>query len=224
MQVRLCLILEAGQARSEKPLQGSIMNKIVASLVLGLALIASTSEPAEAKKDEKQISGLELQQLQTHDFDADKKVTFGSVMSVFQDAGYRIQAADLETGLITGIGSSKGKVTYNLFWGIGKSKKTPIVSAYIEEISSRMTRVRLNFVMGKVKSTLYSSQPQDEEPIIDPVVYQDAFEKVSQAVFLRQSMAETTPPIEKPPTVGPTVQPLPEVPNPSPTPPATARP
>lgn len=170
------------------------MKKYVAPVVAGLFFLTFGNQPALSKQKKQPVmTGLQLQQIQAHEFDGDKKTVFASVMSVFQDAGYRIQSADFETGLITGIGSSKGKVTYNFFWGFGKSKKTPIVSAFIEEINKDMTRARLNFVMGKMKSTIYSAQPQDEEPITDPEVYKDAFEKIEQAVFLRQSMAASAP-------------------------------
>ena len=167
------------------------MNRILVALTCLSASLTPVS--SSAKDRQNSISGLELQQIQSHDFESEKKLTFSSVMSVLQDAGYRIQAADLETGIITGVASSKGKMNYNLFWGFGKSKLTPIVSSYIEEISPQLTRVRLNFVMAKVKSTIYGSQPQDEEPITDPKTYQDAFEKIAQAVFVRQSMADTAP-------------------------------
>ena len=30
----------------------------------------------------------------------------------------------------------------------------------------------------------------DEKPILDPQVYQEAFEKIDQAIFVRQSMAQ----------------------------------
>jgi hypothetical protein len=162
------------------------ITKSVTALVAATAIACAA--PAVAKDKAPELTGLELQQIQSHDVEADKSIVFSSVMSVLQDAGYRIQAADLDTGLITGLGSSKGKLTYNLLTGFGKSKKTPFVSAYIEKIGPAITRIRLNFVMAKMKSTIYSSQPQDEEPILDVAVYKDAFEKLDQAVFLRQSM------------------------------------
>lgn len=163
------------------------------ALLGGVAACLFVAAPAYAKKAP-EVSGLELQQIQSHDIEAPKQIVFSSVMSVLQDAGYRVQAADLETGLITGTGSSTGKLTYNLFMGFGKSKKSPVVSAFIEQVGPTMTRVRLNFVMAKIKSTVYGSQPQDEEPITDAATYRDAFEKVDQAVFLRQSMAPKAEP------------------------------
>lgn len=166
-------------------------SKTMAAVTVAFAI--SFAAPAMGKEKDPQLSGLQLQQIQSHDIEADKSVVFSATMSVLQDAGYRIQAADLDTGLITGLGSSQGKLTYNLLWGFGKSKKTPFVSAYIEKIGASITRIRLNFVMAKVKSNLYSSQPQDEEPILDNAVYKDAFEKLDQAVFLRQSMNAAPP-------------------------------
>ena len=59
-----------------------------------------------------------------------------------------------------------------------------------------MSRVRLNFVMGKVRNNSSFGGITDETPITDPVVYQDAFEKINQAVFVR--MAMDAPPVVKP--------------------------
>lgn len=162
--------------------------KKLAIAAIGIS-IALGSAPAYAKDKKAELSPLQLQAMQTKDFEASKEMVFASVMTVMQDAGYRIENADLATGIITGIGSSKGKMVYSLWSGFGKSKKTPIVSSYIEQIGP-MTRVRLNFVMAKVKSSLYGSQPQDEEPITEAEVYQDAFNKVDQALFIRTSMTQ----------------------------------
>jgi len=166
------------------------MKATIKAALFGVAL--TVSAPALGKDKEPELSPLQLQAMQTKDFEAKKEAVFASVMTVMQDAGYRIENADLATGLITGIGSSKGKMTYSLWTGFGKSKKTPIVSSYIEQIGPT-TRVRLNFVMAKIKSSLYGSQPQDEEPIIEAEVYQDAFNKIDQALFIRASMNQPAP-------------------------------
>ena len=148
--------------------------------------IAAMAASAQAKKPE--ISGLELQQIQAKDIEAPKDVAFAAVMTVLQDAGYRIGSADKDTGLITGMASTSNKLSYSLWSGMGKSKKTPVVSAYIEGRGTSASRVRLSFVMAKVKSTIYGSGAQDEEPIYDPAVYRTAFEKIEQAVFVRLAM------------------------------------
>lgn len=163
------------------------------TLMLAAALMLTSAPVAFAKEKQPEMTALQIQAMQSRDVEGSYKTVFASLISVLQDAGYRIENADRDTGLVTGVGSSKGKLTYNLFTGFGKSKKSPIVSAFIEEISSSASRVRLNFVMAKLKSNAYGSQAQDEEPILDAAVYQDAFEKLNQAVFIRNSMAETAP-------------------------------
>lgn len=170
------------------------MKKIIAfATATALAFSILTPDELSAKSKQPEVSGLELQQIQTRDFEAPKDMVFASVMSVLQDSGYRIQSADLETGLITGVGSAKGKITYNLFWGFGKKKKSPVASVFIEKIGPEYTRVRISFVVATVKATVYSSQPADEDPVTDAAVYAQAFEQVEQAVFLRQSMATQSP-------------------------------
>jgi hypothetical protein len=170
-----------------------------AAMTAAILCFAVSVPTAVSKEKEPEMTALQIQAMQSRDVEGGYKTVFASVISVLQDAGYRIENADRDTGLVTGIGSSKGKLTYNLFTGFGKSKKSPIVSAFIEEINSNASRVRLNFVMAKIKSNGYGSQPQDEEPILDATVYQDAFEKINQAVFVRNSMAAPAP--EPKPTV-----------------------
>jgi hypothetical protein len=161
------------------------MKKVI--IASAIAVACFTTSASEAKK-KVVLSSLELQQLQSREIEASKEQVFGAVMSVLQDSGYRIQAADKDTGLITGIASTSSKMTWKPFGGIGRSKKSPIVSAFIEQRSPTATRVRLSFVMGKVSSTMYGSGPQDEEPIYDVAVYQNAFEQINQTVFIRQNM------------------------------------
>jgi hypothetical protein len=162
------------------------MQKFGLAVATCALIIAS---PSVAKK-EVAISGLALQQLQSREFQGEKGMVFGAVMSVLQDSGYRIQAADKDTGLITGVASTTAKRTFNLFTGFGKKKQSPVVSVFIEELAPGRTNVRLSFVMAKIKSNGYGSAgPQDEIPIYDPAVYKDAFEQIEQALFLRKGMA-----------------------------------
>lgn len=164
---------------------GKAKTIVAAALIAGLA---SAPVPVAAKKKE-EISALALQQLQSKDFEADKNTTFAAVMTVLQDEGYRVQTGDRETGLITATGSGKKKLTWLPFVGFGTSKKTPVVTAFVEDLGPQVTRVRLNFVMAKIKANAYGGDLGDEEPITDAAVYTDAFEKVSQGIFIRQSMA-----------------------------------
>jgi hypothetical protein len=174
------------------------MQKII--ILAGLVAV-SFATPTLAK-DKQELAPMQLQSMQTKEFETTKDQAFGAVMTVLQDAGYRIQSGDIQSGLITGVGSTTGKLSYSMWSGFGKKKLTPIVSAFIEQMGP-VSKIRLNFVMAKVKSTVYGSQPQDEEPIIESAIYQDAFEKISQVLFVRQSLMSASAPATKPLRVKP---------------------
>ncbi len=159
--------------------------KFLNIIPFAIALLMVPVTAADAKK-KNEMSPMQIQEMQVRDLETTKAIAFSSVMSVLQDSGYRINAADKETGLITATASTQSKTTWVPFVGFGKSKKTPMVSAYIEEITPNMTKVRLNFVMSKTAVNNFGGG-QDEDPILEPFVYQDAFEKINQAVFVRQA-------------------------------------
>jgi hypothetical protein len=172
----------------------------VKKFAFAIALAASWSAPAAAER-QPQLSGLELQQIQARDMETTIDVAFPAVMTVLQDAGYRIQSADKATGLIVAEGSSKKVTTYNLWFGIGSKKRVPTVSAFIESRGPQYTRVRLSFVMSLRKSRNAFS---DEEPITDPSVYRQAFEQIEKEIFTRNAMNAAAPVPAATPTGAPT--------------------
>lgn len=160
------------------------MTKIIRPFLAAAFAFGSFSTNLAHAEKQPTLSGLALQQIQSRDFEAPKSITFPATISILQDAGYRIGDADIVTGIVTATASTKTKMTWLPFVGIGTSKKTPIVSVFIEDMGPNMSRVRLNFVMGKLKNGLIA----DETPIYDTATYKDAFERISQAVFIRQAM------------------------------------
>lgn len=162
------------------------------TLMAGLAFVAFGAGSTVGLAKEVKMTPLQIQELQTHEIEAAKNVAFSAVMTVLQDSGYRINAADRETGLITATASTKTNTTWMPFVGFGRSKKTPVVSAYIEDVSPVRTRVRLNFVMTKMSANQFGGG-EDEEPILDATVYREAFEKVDQQVFIRSASTAPAP-------------------------------
>lgn len=146
-----------------------------------IALAAAT--PVLAK--DAPITGMALQQIQAKDFETTAAIVFPSIMTVLQDAGFRILSADKETGLITAQGSSETKMTYNIWFGVGQKKQSPIVSAFIEQRGPNLTRARLSFVMATGKSR---NAFINEKPVVDPAAYRDAFEKIEKEIFVRLAM------------------------------------
>ncbi len=129
------------------------------------------------------LTPLEIQSLQTREFESNKQLVFASVMSVFQDLGYIIQSADVNTGFITAQSAARsyqGFQSINNYNTISQTSAT----AFVEEIAKR-TRVRLNFVNSNVRSFEQGQSDRNDTPIIDAQTYQNAFERIENEIFVR---------------------------------------
>jgi hypothetical protein len=130
-----------------------------------------------------QLTPLEIQAFQKRTFEADKKTTFGSVVSVFQDMGYTIKSADVETGFVQASSPAKNTVFFGSYTSLTEA------SAFIEEIQGR-TSVRLNFVESTESSSAYGMTGKSEVPNLDAEIYNNAFIKVQEAIFIRKGTSE----------------------------------
>ena len=130
-----------------------------------------------------QMTPMEIQEMQTRQFEHEKRIVFNSVVSVFQDLGYVISQADLETGIITAEGTAQTDHALAFFLGVSKNEQS-VASAFIEEIGEE-TRVRLNFVIRSQSSGVYGQTGRDDEAVLDAEVYRNAFEQIEQAIFVR---------------------------------------
>lgn len=159
-------------------------NTLIIAAVVTSLMGCVTTDPVVKK------TSLELQSIQAKSFDADKTTTFRSVLSVLQDLGYVVGSASMETGFITAESptqqdTSGGAVFAAVFGGVRTEGKTA-VTASIEEFG-KDTRVRLNFVDKRARSGQRGQRASDETPIIDPKVYNNAFEKISESIFIRKN-------------------------------------
>lgn len=157
------------------------MKKFLQAFGLGVTVAVSSCATTEAP----QLTPLELQALQQREFETPKDILFASAVSVFQDLGYTIDAADLDTGLITASSTAESSRDW-IFSGSSFTTRTR-ATAFIEAVSTDFSRIRLNFVTGTETSTAYGSNSQHDNKILDPAVYQSAFEKLETAVFMRQN-------------------------------------
>lgn len=135
-------------------------------------------------------TSLEIQSYQSKLFEVDKKTAFNSAMSVFQDLGYIVNSANLDTGFITAESPTKGatgsEALLSFFAGMRVEGRTA-VTAFVEEISPKSSKIRLNFVSRKKSSGDYGQQSNRDDPIQDPKIYQSAFDKISDAIFIRSA-------------------------------------
>lgn len=151
------------------------MNKTTISLCFLLLLSAGcvTNPP---------MTGLEQQAFQRREFDAKKEIAFASLVSVLQDYGYIIESADLTTGLITGGSPTKNVVFF------GSHMSNTRVSAFVEAFGDTRSAIRMNFVEVKESSSGYGMKAKKDTPVLDAAIYDEIFEKISEAIFIRQNI------------------------------------
>ena len=158
---------------------GIILVAIFATLGSGCA-----STPPAAK------SGVELQAYQAREFETSKRAAFSATMSVFQDLGFIIDDGDFDTGLITATGlmhreqMDAGDLFAQIFAGVDTRVATQRrATAFVEKMPSGLVRIRLNFVdnMAMIAGTPHSAAVED------PAFYQETFEKIDKAIFVRSA-------------------------------------
>lgn len=117
------------------------MRSFLLSLVLALSFVLNPS--VEAKK-KPQLTPMELQAIQSKEFETSKDVAFAAVMTVIQDLGYTVQTADLGSGFITAASPTENKTGFfEALGGVTASGNTT-VTVFIMQMPSGLTRVRLN--------------------------------------------------------------------------------
>ncbi len=133
---------------------------------------------------EPEMTSLQLKSLQEREFESSKKTVFACTVSVLQDLGYLIRTVDYKGGLITAESPLKTSRNY-LTWN--KSHERVGVSAFVDEFPKKTT-VRLNFVTNDVSEHWFGRDTTEETVILDPVIYNEIFDKIGEGIFLREGM------------------------------------
>lgn len=165
------------------------MNKYMNAAASALFLL---STPALAAKKQA-LTPMELQAIQSKEFETTKETLFASCMSVFQDIGYTIDSADVQSGFITAQSPTVNKTNFgNTLFGQAASGNTK-GTAFIEQMSNGRSRIRLNFVISKSMSSAYGQNSKLDKPILDPKPYLVAWDKIDEALFVRGAMTKALP-------------------------------
>lgn len=127
---------------------------------------------------------LELQAIQSKEFETSKKIGFAATLSVFQDVGYTINSANIDTGLITA--KSPTKQDFVIF--VGQRMKDVKATAFVEEITPGRTKVRVSLVNSSETSSGYGMKGGHEYPEETATVYQDIFARIQQGIFVRKNV------------------------------------
>ncbi len=158
------------------------MNNTITCFLVAACFLATGCATNQSRSS---MTPLEIQSIQTRSYPADKNVVFRSVISVFQDLGYTIKSADLATGFIQADGTAQSNETLRFWTGHTETTQTR-ATGFVEKVGSE-THVRLNFVTTQERSTIYGAGDRRETPILDTQVYQNAFERIENAIFIRLS-------------------------------------
>ena len=150
-------------------------------IVLMLASVLVTGCMATAKKPA--MTPLQIQSLQSREYESKKDIVFPSIISVFQDIGYTISNADIQTGLISAESSSQSDFMSKFWLGMTKVSQTK-ATAFVEQIGDK-TRARLNFVEIKKSSSGWGQSDREDTPLLDSKLYENAFNKIENAIFIR---------------------------------------
>jgi hypothetical protein len=176
------------------------MRAVIASI--GALAVMFTAVPATAKK-KPEMTPLELQALQSREFETGKENLFNAVMTVVQDLGYQVQSADMQTGFITAVSAAEQKTNFLEALGGGRSTAVTKMTAFVQNMPNGMSRVRLNFMFSKTSSTLYGQANQQDKPILDPLTYRAAWEKVDEALFVLGALEPSKKPENAPAAAAP---------------------
>lgn len=171
--------MHSARSRLARPLAQAVVLIMVA---IGLAACA------DVDKSEPTLTSLDIQAIQKRDYEVTSRIAFASVLSVFQDLGYIIDDADRETGFITAHSPSEDAtalIDLLLEDGDVSVTRQTKTTAVIEALTEDRTSIRLNFVVGKTESSQRSSATRDK-PILDAETYRNAFDKIEDAIFIRQ--------------------------------------
>lgn len=133
-----------------------------------------------------QKTSIQLQAFQSKEFETNKKIAFASTMSIFQDLGYAIGTADIDTGFIT----AKSPTKQDFVPFVGQRMQDVKATAFVEEMGEKRTKIRLNFVNSVQTSSGYGMKGERDSPIEDPEVYQETFAKITKAIFVRENIEE----------------------------------
>lgn len=156
--------------------------------ILAAVAALTLASPAYAAK-KPQLTPMQIQAMQQKEFEAPKAALFSSVVDVFQDLGYTIGGADMNSGFITAESATVNKTGFLEALAEARSSGSTRATAFIEQMPSGMTRVRLNFVTSKTTSMQWGQAQKQEQPVLDASVYQRAYEKIDEALFVRTATA-----------------------------------
>lgn len=128
------------------------MNRTIKFAAAFSLAVSSLTSIALAADKPVELSPTELAAVQARTYSVPATVAFTASISALQTLGYIDINASKDAGTISAVTEAKGKIIYNILWGVGKKKRTQKASILIEDYGSSQARVRLNLLEAESKS------------------------------------------------------------------------
>ena len=169
-------------------ISNSFMARLIGVLALSFLALASPSYAAKPPK----LTPMELQAIQSREFEVSKEAAFGAVMTVIQDLGYTVESADIVSGFITAASPTENKTNFFEALGGASSSGNTVMTVFLMQMPNGMTKIRLNFVNSKSMSTAYGRGSRQDKPILEPAVYNNAWERIDEALFVMGALSDAS--------------------------------
>ena len=132
-----------------------------------------------------QVSSVQLQALQTREFQATEEQAFAAVISTFQDYGYLINSADRATGMVLAKTTTDAEI--NHFTGITRTEHNK-ATAFIEKVAKDRVKIRVSIVKAVSAKHSYGGGGEKEAMRTKPEIYQEIFAKIQHSLFLKKNL------------------------------------
>ncbi len=170
--------------------------KKLASVALFALAVASNPTISSAKEEKPiELTAAELAAIQSKAYTAPVSVAFPATVSTLQTLGYLNITASKDAGTISGETEAKGKIIYNILWGVGKKKRTQLASLLVEQTTSTQTVVKLNLTVNESKSRgLMGTAFKDGEIVKTAEPYQQFYAALDTEISRRLALIASTAP------------------------------
>ena len=171
----------------------------------GCATVATLPFPSGIFDQGPARTPVELQAIQTREFEADKRQVMSALIAVFQDEGYRINQTDFDIGVVSATTPEEKQFAELVGSFLDKEMKAQItesapsfgkiifpftsqrtINAVVSEISPLRSKLRITMIVEA--KTLSPAVAPYSGTDTNPERYQSIFAKIQQGLFLKKNL------------------------------------
>ncbi len=166
---------------------------LAAAMLAGCANVSSLNSVSgsgvtlltlETERNDQSVRS-ERRHLQERTVGSSRPVVFASIINALTDLGFRVTAADANTGFITALGGGQERISVGL-GGLSRDSEVPVVSAFVEERPQGISVVRVVFAKSNLSS---STRGQSGERVIyDAGTYHEFFSRLNYEIQARSDL------------------------------------